>query len=298
MRLPNFLVVGAPRTGTTSMYRYLSEHPEVYLPAKKELHYFTHDYLTANSNGPKDKEFRYCQTLDEYKVFFQRVPSGAKAVGDISPSYLFFPQCIPRIKDLLGENVKIMIMLRNPIERTFSNYLHMVRLNRETLTFVEALQAEEDRLWQAWRNIWLYKRHSLYADNVQRYLEAFGPSKVRVILNDDFSKDTLTSLQGVYRFLGITAGFVPKNINIMYARSGAENQRPASRPHPIKSLAKRLLPDKALDMIRNLRQSHIPRDADKAILQDEQSIAFLRQYFKEDIDRLEKILNIDLSRWK
>ena len=301
MRLPNFLVVGAPRTGTTSMYRYLSEHPEIYLPTKKELHYFTHDYLTKNSNGPKDKEFSYCKTLDEYTMFFQSVPSNAKAVGDISPSYLFFPQCISGIKGLLGESVRIIIMLRNPIERAFSNYLHMVRSNRETLSFFDALQAEEERLEKGWRNIWLYKGHSLYYEKVQRYIEDFGSSKVKVILYDDFSKYTLKTVQDVYRFLGVAAEFVPENINVIYNRSGAYKNRAVEfivRPHPIKSFVKLVLPQKALSILRNFKESHIGRDMNTEILRDGQCIAFLRQYFNEDINRLEHLLQVDLSMWK
>ena len=297
MRLPNFLIVGAPRTGTTSMHRYLSEHPEIFLAGKKELHYFTNEYLTANSNGPKDKVYRYCKTLDEYRAFFQDVPAKAKAVGEISPSYLFFPQCIPKIKALLGESVRIIIMLRNPIERAYSNYWHMVNLKRETLTFWDALQAEEERLERGWRNIWLYKRHSLYSEKVRRYIEEFGSSKVKVLLYDDFSSNTLRTLQDVHRFLGVRAEFAPKNIDVVFGGRGVEKRRSLG-PRPIKSLVKLLLPRRALGVLRKLQEPGVRGNAKGEALPDDRCVAFLRQYFSEDITRLEKLLQADLSMWK
>jgi hypothetical protein len=270
------------------MYRYLAEHPEIYLPSKKELHYFTHDYLTQNSNGPRDTEFQYCKTLDQYEVFFENVPSTAKAVGDVSPSYLFFPQCIPRMKGLLGDSVRIIAMLRNPIERAYSNYLHLVRANRETLTFFDALQAEEERQVKGWRNIWMYKRHSLYSANVRKYLEEFGSSKVKVILYDDFSKDTVATLRDMYRFLGVAPEFVPRNIDVIYAKGGTRTRM---------SAVERLLPHSARRLLRKLKPSRT-EEAEADTLPDDQSVAFLRQYFKEDIGQLEKLLHRDLSLWK
>jgi hypothetical protein len=271
------------------MYSYLSEHPEIFLPTRKELHYFTHDYLTQNSNGPNDTEFQYCKTLEQYQVFFENVPSTAKAVGDVSPSYLFFPQCIPRIKGLLGDSVRIIAMLRNPIERAFSNYLHMVRANRETLTFFDALQAEEDRLAKGWRNIWMYKRHSLYSANVQRYIEEFGRLKFKVILYDDLAKDTMGTLQDMYRFLGVAPEFVPRNIDVIYAKGGGAKAT--------MSFARRLFPHRVRRMLRKLKPSRT-QEARADVLPDDRSVAFLKQYFEEDITRLEKLLRRDLSTWK
>jgi hypothetical protein len=279
------------------MHRYLSEHPEIFLAAKKELHYFTHDYLTENSNGPKDREYQYCKTLDEYRAFFQRVPSNAKAVGEISPSYLFFPQCIPKIKALLGESVKIVIMLRNPVDRAFSNYWHMVNLKRETLPFWDALQAEEERLERGWRNIWLYKRHSLYYEKVRKYLEEFGASRVKVLLYDDFSKHTLKTLQDVHRFLGVRAEFAPKNVDVIFGERGAE-ERKSMAPRSVKSLVKLLLPRRVVGALRKLRQPVAGGNARREALPDEQCVAFLKQYFSEDISRLERLLQTDLRMWK
>ncbi|MGH8068507.1 MAG: sulfotransferase family protein [Candidatus Entotheonellia bacterium] len=297
MRLPNFLIVGAPRTGTTSMHRYLSEHPEIFLAAKKELHYFTHDYLTENSNGPKDREYQYCKTLDEYRAFFQAVPSNAKAVGEISPSYLFFPQCIPKIKALLGESVRIIIMLRNPIERAFSNYWHMVNSKRETLPFWDALQAEEERLERGWRNIWLYKRHSLYHEKVRRYIEEFGSSRVKVLLYDDFSNNTLRTLRDAQRFLGVRAEFAPKNIDVVFGGRGVERRKSVARRR-IKSLVKLLLPQRVFGVLRKLEEAGAGGNAKSEARPDDQCVAFLRQYFSEDINRLERLLQTNLSMWK
>ena len=114
MTLPDFLIVGAPRSGTSSMHRYLREHPDIFLPSRKELHYFSFSLLTAHLNGPGDEDVPHnlCETLNEYERHFADA-GNEKAVGEVSPSYLLFNECIPEIKRVLGDKVRIINLINH-----------------------------------------------------------------------------------------------------------------------------------------------------------------------------------------
>jgi len=302
MRLPNFLVVGAPKAGTTSMHRYLSEHPEIFLPPKKGLHYFTYDYLRKNVNGPGDKEViaEFCQDLEDYRSHYRDVPSEAIAIGDASPSYLFFDGCIPRIKDVLGEKVKILIMVRNPVDRAFSMYLHLRKAKRETLPFFEALQEEERRADMGWGDAWLYKAHSLYLDKILSYQKAFGENQVKIIVHDDFKRDAAGIMKQVYEFLNVDPHYVPQNINIVYGKTG-EYANPlaaflATR-HPLKQTVKNCMPAGLTRLLRNVKDSYIQKKTVKPLVPDEPSVSFLTQYFRHDIAQLEQELHLNVRSW-
>ena len=137
--LPNFVVAGVPKSGTTSLYFYLRQHPAIYLPSKKELHYFSYPYLASNTGGPGDADIlkSLCASRHSYEDHYQ-FSGNKKAVGEISPSYFYYSGSADRIRRALG-NVKIILMLRNPVDKAYSQYMHQVRNNLETLSFEAAL---------------------------------------------------------------------------------------------------------------------------------------------------------------
>ena len=125
MTLPNFLIIGAAKSGTTALYRYLYDHPEIYMSERKELHYFSYPETSKLTKGPHTYKRLSVSTLAEYMTFFD----GARdeiAIGEASPSYLYLPGTAERIYQLLP-NVKIIAILRNPVERAFSAYMHARR---------------------------------------------------------------------------------------------------------------------------------------------------------------------------
>lgn len=304
MRLPNFLVVGAPKAGTTAMHHFLSEHPEIYLPSKKELHYFTYGYLIRNTNGPGDRNSleRCCADLNDYKKHYQNIPDEAIAVGEASPSYLFFTDCIPKIKELLGPNVKILIMLRNPIERAFSMYSHLLNAKREHLSFFDALQAEEQRAHMGWGDAWLYKAHSLYYEKVLAYMNAFSPENVKVILHHEFKNNAANIMQSTYRFLGVDPTFVPWNINIqVYSQTAVYRNRLAAflaKPQPIKAAFRKLLPGGLVRQYRYFRDAYLQRQRLMKAAPDPRSVHFLHKFFASDIAQLESQLHLPVHSWK
>jgi len=302
--IPNFLVVGAPKAGTTSMNRYLSEHLEVYMPARKGLHYFTCQDLMRCSNGPGDKEAiqNICTTFDQYQSFYATVPSSALAIGDASPSYLFYSNCIPSIKQTLGSQVKIIIMIRNPVERAFSNYLHMVSNKRENLSFFDALLAEDGRVKQGWGDFWQYRGHSLYYAKLKDYLDAFGASQVKVINHDEFAHNTLRSMQDIYTFLNVDPSFVPMNINVIYGKTGTSRSRLLSewvnKSVVFKPLFIKILPKKILRRLKVYKDRIIEKNTVKEVNIAQRAIEFLNPFFQEDIALTENLLQIDLRQWK
>ena len=127
MKKPNFIIAGFPKCGTTSLHHYLSEHPQIFMPSQKELHFFTYEILSKLKNGPKDGAVKKTQIQDSKKYLdFYRNVKNEIAVGDASPSYINYPNQFLKIKEYL-EDPKFIIVLRDPINRAYSNYLHLKR---------------------------------------------------------------------------------------------------------------------------------------------------------------------------
>ena len=133
MTLPNFLIVGAAKSGTTSLFEYLAQHPEVYVAVCKELHYFSDAPYPKLANSDKEYENLFVGIINE------------KAIGESSVSYLSDTEAPYRINKLL-KDVKIIILLRNPVDRAYAQWGHMYRLGYEKLTFSQGLSQEASRI--------------------------------------------------------------------------------------------------------------------------------------------------------
>lgn len=200
--LPNFLIVGAARSGTTSLYFCLKQHPEVFMPERKEPHFFV-----DAAKGVRDRE--------AYEALFAEAGS-AKAVGEASTGYLYAPESPRRIKELIPD-ARIIIILRNPTEVAFSLWYNNIRNVTETLEFEEALAAEPARMADPGKELgnadWPYNHfyfdRSLYHDQVKRYLDMFERSQVFVGLFDDLVREPGNFYSEVVGFLRVDRGFVP-----------------------------------------------------------------------------------------
>lgn len=198
-RLPAFLGVGAQKSGTTTLYARLAEHPEIFLPECKELHYFS---------------LHFGKDLSWYLRSFESASSCQKS-GEITPYYLFHPQAAQRIRRKLGK-VKILILLRDPVERTLSHYWHARRHGFEHLPLQQALDAESLRLvgaeqilrtstgrHQAHQEL-SYVSRSLYRTQVKRFWRYFGRKNVLVLPSERMFTDALPSFDVITRFLGVS----------------------------------------------------------------------------------------------
>lgn len=288
--LPNFVVVGAPKCGTTSLYHYLKQHPEVFLPERKELHYFSFPHLRERVAGPGDESIlaTSCRSLDEYRAYFTGV-AGEKAIGDISPSYFYYAQVASEIRRLLGEP-KIIVMLRDPVQKAFSQYMHLIRDARETLGFANALDAEQGRIEQGYSAMWRYAESSLFTARTRRFIEELGADRVKVVLFDDLTADPVGTVADVFRFLGVDPA-VRVQLDSTFNRSGAPRSRWVAslitRPNPVTAVARRVLPLSLTGKVRDLLQ-RANTGAKHAL--DAPSRDRLQRYFAQDTRDLEALL--------
>ncbi len=295
-KLPNFLIVGAAKCGTTSLHLYLQQHPEIFMARNKECRFFSQLHCF---NGPGADIYykRSIRDLTDYLSIFQSATS-AQVIGESSPDYLYFYQrSIKNIKQILHKP-KIVIMLRNPVERAFSNYLHLVRGGWETLSFEEALKEEEGRKKTGWLWVRYYKDIGFYSNQVKAYLENF--SQVKVYLYDDYKRDNMAVIKDVFDFLGVDTRFVP-DTSVQYNVSGIPKNkllyRLIARPNFIKMMLKPiadfLLPkDKRFKIVEKVSSRLLYKPQMK-----EETIAYLKSLYREDILKLQDLLKRDLSCW-
>jgi hypothetical protein len=182
MPFPNFLIVGAPKCGTTSLYEYLRQHPDVYMSVPKEPRYFPCFGVVPGDPVVRDRA--------EYKQLFDAART-ERAIGEASPQYLHGPGAPEQIAAELPD-ANIIVSLRNPADRAYSSYLGRVRRGIEKRPVEAALQPGN-----------YYFDASLYHDALARYFAMFDRSRVKVLLFDDLARDTAAALRDLCAFLDI-----------------------------------------------------------------------------------------------
>ena len=207
--LPQFLVVGAQKAGTTTLQALLGLHPDVFLPNPKEVHYFT---------------LHYSEGLDWYKKHFNAAIND-QCIGEITPYYLFHPYAAERINADLG-CVRIIILLRDPITRTISHYRHACRLGFEKLALNEALADEPKRLKGSerilslpngrhfWHQECSYISRSFYRNQVERYWNLFGRDRVLLLPSEELFANPWHTLLKVFKFLDLQTMPMPKDARL------------------------------------------------------------------------------------
>ncbi|WP_407635122.1 sulfotransferase domain-containing protein [Thermodesulfobium narugense] len=291
-------MVGAPKAGTTSLYHYLSKHPQVFMSKVKEPKFFSYISGHRNFNGPGDSEGErdIIKTFEEYKRLFLN-SNGSKILGECSvDSLYYYESVIPKIKEHLGKEVKIFIILRNPIDRAYSSYIYHLRDGRENLSFENALNEEEKRIKDNWEFMWHYKSVGLYFNQVSAYLENFKNTKV--CLFEDLKINPHCLMKELFNFLDVDSEFVPDDLETKYNESGIPRHRSLynflNKPNPFKSVIKNFLP-------KNFRIKLKNKFMHKLLVKAERMNADTRKYlidfYKEDIIRLQKLIDRDLSRW-
>jgi len=296
---PNFFIVGAAKSGTTSMHFYLKQHPEIFMTEQKETNYFVFKGKRVEFKGPEDDKYinKYSITqLDEYLKLFEGVKN-EKIIGESSPSYLYYAKIAAKNIKEFNPNAKILIVLRNPMERAFSAYQHLVRDKREFLGFYEALKEEEKRKQKKWEFIWHYKRAGLYADSVKIYKENFPSENVFIVIFEEFIKNPLKILKKILNFLDVRDDFVPY-FSYIHNVSRVEkdflyNTVNTEKFIFFKNIIRLFIPRK----YRLLIKYKINLMAKEKIKIDERSKEYLKEFFREDVLKLSNLLNKDLTFW-
>lgn len=288
-RLPSFVCIGGAKCGTTSLYEYLRSHPQVYLPDQKELHFFSAPDLLERPNGPGTRWALESVVRDEadYRSrFIDARPD--QILGDISPSYLNCDGAAGRIHEMIPD-AKIIILLRNPVDRMFSQYMHLRRAAREELEFEDALAAEPRRDAAMWNDMFLYSRSPRAAEGVERYITLFGRERIKILLGEDLRSDLSGAVREILSFIGADPD-VELDLSGEFNRSGMPKSKLLGRmldASPAASLAKRVLPRRLGSLIKQRLQTlntgnriELPQDrrSDYAAL------------FRDDIAKLERLI--------
>ena len=301
LKLPNFLIVGAAKSGTSSLYHYLKQHPKIYMTEKennKETHFFI-EPKNILGIGPGHYGKGIIINFYNYKKLYQsNTFSKYIASGEASVSYLyFFEQSIPNIIRYL-KNPKIIIILRNPINRAFSNYLHHVRDGLEDLSFEEALKSQKKRKEKNWWWGYQFTDLGFYYHQVKAYLDNFD--QVKIYLFDDLKKDTLSLVKDMYGFLGVDTSFTP-DVSIKYNVSGIPKnkfihkflKKPNILKSIVKPVVKTLIPYKERrKVIEKIKMKNLQKPQIKPETRE-----YLKNLYREDILKLQDLIKRDLSIW-
>lgn len=295
MTLPSFLIVGAIKAGTTSLYHYLIQHPNVFLsPDVKESRFLAG--LSLESNPEIAQYVPAITVFDEYERLFSKATEH-QVVGEVDPWYLYlYDQTIPRIKTFLGDFVRIIICLRNPVGRSYSHYYHVVKQGWETRSFeatFECVVAGNKCHW--------YERSffeaSLYYESVKAYIEAFGSDQVLIFLFDEFCSNPISVFQQICRFIGVDDHFIP-NVSERANVGGLPRSKMLhyllTRKSAALSVIKPLLP---LDFRRNIRYKLINQNLRRYPPMSDVTRRRLIDFYREDVLKLQSLIERDLSAW-
>jgi hypothetical protein len=295
---PSFLVAGVAKCGTTSLFYYLDQHPEICIP-KKETFYFIADHYrnqTSDKKGQRELS-RVIFTKQKYDALYSKCKNGIS--GEVSTCYVYYhDEAIPKIKETLGD-IPVIIILREPVSRLISGYKHFQRLEKENLDFDSAIQAEEARKKKGYDFMWQYRGLGFYADAVKHYLDSF--SKVKVILMEDLQQQPLQTMQEIFRFIGVDDKFKP-DTSVQYNISDPQTHnfwfRLFFRNKLIKPLLDPVVKKLFSDKLRRKIQHRFRKKSTTAPAQpDEKIIAELKAAYRGDILRLQSLIQRDLSSW-
>ncbi|MGR3762443.1 sulfotransferase (plasmid) [Roseobacteraceae bacterium NS-SX3] len=296
--MPDFLIIGAARAGTTALFRALRQHPAVFMPEAKEPNFFCFEGEELAYRGPgADYVNNSVTRLEDYQALFDPAPEGALC-GEASPLYLFSPKAPERIHHHIPQ-VKMVAILRNPAEQALSHYLYAVKQRIEPLEdFTDALAAEEARLAQGWQPLFGYSRFPSYAEQLERYFALFGRGQILVRTYEEFRAAPAELLAEICAFIGAAPGDLPE-LPRQHNAGGVPKSKLFQdflmKPNPVTGAIARVLPQDLRWRIRDrLSQMNLKRQAGMPA----RARALLRARQQPGIERLEQILDRDLSAWK
>ena len=297
--LPDFFILGPPKTGSSSLYFYLNQHPEIFMSPKKETRFFDKDY----ENG-----------LSFYTKYFKDAPSNAIR-GEASAAYAFLPFVAERIKNHLPDS-KLVLCFRNPVERAYSGWLMRQESGVEKIGFIDALkenikQREKiDFFKDDFLSIWLkdqkridntnqlslrtYIEGGLYSHQLEAYKKHFPSTQIHVIFMEDLKENLRKTMESLFKFLGVDSDFLLTSTEVRnpYQKDrlkGIRNIFGKKRLSIVAGLFPKKIKDRLVSVVKVAQEK-------PELTEEERRFAFA--IFEDEINRLEKSLQKDLSHWK
>jgi hypothetical protein len=299
-RMPNFLIIGAAKSGTTSIWHQLEQHSQVYMVPNKQLNFFALEGEALNFRGPapRDPTLHSITTWDAYREQFSQA-SNETAVGEASNLYLYSPTAAERIRHYIPD-AKLIAVLRHPAERAYSRFLHMVRNGREPLTnFARALDEEEARIRDHWWPDFHYLHVGLYYVQLKRYFDLFPRDQIQIYLHEDLKSDPFGVLRDIFRFLCVDDTFTP-DTTIKYNVSGIPKNKALhlslQRLRQVRPVVERFLPGGQRQRILRIASRLHNRNLTKPRLSPEVRMRLVEGY-REDTMKLQHLIQRDLSAW-
>ena len=290
MTLPNFLIIGAMKAGTTSIYNYLNQHPAIFMSPNKEPGYLSFGDTEFCYESKKLFPFRIC-SYGEYERLFQDVKD-EKAIGEATTSYLDCLRAPSRIKELLPD-VKLIAVLRDPAERAYSHFLYNKKMFVEDLPTLEmALNEEENRVNNKYGYRYKYLGKGFYFKHLNYYLKFFKKDQTKILLFDDLKNDPLKIIQEIFSFLEVDKTFHP-DTSIKYNTSGVWRNNAIKtlleKFHTLRIIAEKKLPPRMVSYLGRVIMK--PQKINPALRND------LINIYHQDILQLQDLIQRDLSSW-
>jgi hypothetical protein len=259
--LPAFICIGAQRTGTTWLYQCLKEHPEVYMPEKKELHFFNYNY----SDG-----------LESYCEHFRGAAAG-KVIGEVTPGYYRDEEALVRIKEHIPD-VKLIFIVRNPIERAYSQY-ELYYGTEKKMSFSDAYRDDP--------NLVDWGKYGKFLEDIY---SKFDRDKVIVLDYRVLKDDPREFLQQVFSFIGVSPGFMPANLTKRYNKVIYPRAQKLLNNLGLQFLIELVKKTWVGDLIRN-------RQKDNKLKMANRDFDYLAESFAGDVRKLGELLDSDYSYW-
>lgn len=301
--LPDFLIIGAGKSGTTSIDNYLKQHPSIFISPKKEPNFFAYELTDIESLKEYPGELKHYQesitNFNDYLRLFEAAKSD-QIKGETSNTYMYGKDAPYRIKHHIP-NVKLIAILRQPAERLYSRYLHLYRDNRLPTPHFSDCKDKSTIWWQ--RNDLI--NEGFYFKHLSRYYELFPKENIKVFLYEDIKNDIREMLKDIFTFLNVDNTF-ECNFSIRYNESGIIKNKVLNKliggngvvQNSIKSLAPSLYSGvknnlTAQKLINKVRSKNM----DKPKIDPEIKHFLTHEVYKEDILQLQALINKDLSSW-
>lgn len=287
-RLPDFIIIGAAKAGTSSLYAYLNEHPEIFMSPIKETNYFAYDgRLTKNFLGKRAKTHFPIKSMEAYRALFIKADE-QQVLGEASPLYLESPVAANRIRKVLPD-VGIIAILRNPADRAFSGYATAVRHGiQKPIDIYEALEYSSH-----------YVQVGFYHRKLSRYFELFDPARIKIYLLDDFKENGLSVVHDIFEFLGVNTSFSP-NVQVKYNVGSSfpkwflvSKLLRYFRKYTHRPTIRQLIPKSIINMGDRVQNKNIGSNIEFPISLRNH----LMKIYHDDIMKLQDLIKRDLSAW-